>query len=163
MECFHSTDLQQGLSTESANHLTSPNQDSEATLRGVSARKATKLIHRGTERVGWSTAESGAPGLHLLPGDTGQNQKRLLQGSPSRTTHPPASGRLKRKSGCHVKRIKTARPHKSHGLSRSPAWLGVGSQAAILSPSPSTVLLPAARTSLPAAGTRWRSPRCAAR
>lgn len=36
------------------------------------------------------------------------------------------------------------------------------SQAAIPSPSPSTVLLPAARTSLPSAHRGWRSPRCAA-
>lgn len=72
-----------------------------------------------------------------------------MSGTPGRTSPPlgtavpeisivhdahTAPGLPKRKSGCHVKRIKTARPHESHGLGRSPAWLGKGSQAAILLP-----------------------------
>lgn len=92
VRCFHSTDLQQRLSTDSANIPTSPNQDSRAALSDVSAREATKLMDTGRGEGSPSPVSGARGGLHFLLGETRQNRERFLQRSPSRTTHTQPLG-----------------------------------------------------------------------
>lgn len=120
---FHSTDPQQGLSGESA--ITPPLRSRTPGLPCAVSQPESNKTDEHTQRVAHYLRREPRTGLLLL-GEPGQGPERGLQESPSRTTHT-ASGLLKRKSKCHVKRIKTARPHKNRCQGGSTAWLGKGS------------------------------------